>query len=185
MKKPADLCWPAGWFESVVLGYSTHGRRDTADLPGRLTRFRSDLQGMGVIRVADSIGTDMDRVNVNVSVTVSRQSVVGAQAPSPVRPVNRGTTRLRGARPPQQTHVTVFRGIPSTRNTPALDPVLNHDGRPPTVHTGRNAPTSLGWRSGCGFGGSSRCCWRSGSQAAPSQRPGRRGAALGVEDGDC
>ena len=34
---------------------------------------------------------------------------------------------------PGATHVTVFRGIPSTRNTPALDPVLNYDGRPATV----------------------------------------------------
>lgn len=34
---------------------------------------------------------------------------------------------------PGATHVSVFRGIPSTRNTPALDPVLNHDGRAPTV----------------------------------------------------
>ena len=30
---------------------------------------------------------------------------------------------------PGATHVTVFRGIPSTRNTPALDPFLLHDGR--------------------------------------------------------
>jgi hypothetical protein len=34
---------------------------------------------------------------------------------------------------PGASHVTVFRGIPSTRNTPALDPVLNYDGRPATV----------------------------------------------------
>jgi hypothetical protein len=34
---------------------------------------------------------------------------------------------------PGATHVTVFRGIPSTRNTPALDPVLLHDGRAPTL----------------------------------------------------
>jgi cytochrome c peroxidase len=34
---------------------------------------------------------------------------------------------------PGARHVTVFRGIPSTRNTPALDPILNHDGRPATV----------------------------------------------------
>jgi cytochrome c peroxidase len=34
---------------------------------------------------------------------------------------------------PGATHVSVFRGIPSTRNTPALDPILNHDGRPDTV----------------------------------------------------
>ena len=34
---------------------------------------------------------------------------------------------------PGATHVTVFRGIPSTRNTPALDPVLNYDGRAPTL----------------------------------------------------
>ena len=34
---------------------------------------------------------------------------------------------------PDATHVTVFRGIPSTRNTPALDPVLLHDGRAPTL----------------------------------------------------
>ena len=34
---------------------------------------------------------------------------------------------------PDATHVTVFRGIPSTRNTPALDPVLMHDGRVPTL----------------------------------------------------
>ena len=34
---------------------------------------------------------------------------------------------------PGATHVSVFRGTPSTRNTPALDPVLNHDGRAPTV----------------------------------------------------
>ena len=34
---------------------------------------------------------------------------------------------------PGATHVTVFRGIPSTRNTPALDPILNHDGRAATV----------------------------------------------------
>jgi cytochrome c peroxidase len=34
---------------------------------------------------------------------------------------------------PGATHVSVFRGIPTTRDTPALDPVLNHDGRAPTV----------------------------------------------------
>ena len=34
---------------------------------------------------------------------------------------------------PSATHVTVFRGVPSTRNTPALDPVLLHDGRAPTL----------------------------------------------------
>ena len=34
---------------------------------------------------------------------------------------------------PGATHVTLFRGIPSTMNTPALDPILNHDGRPATV----------------------------------------------------
>ena len=34
---------------------------------------------------------------------------------------------------PGATHVTVFRGIPSTRNTPALDPFLLHDGRAPTL----------------------------------------------------
>ena len=34
---------------------------------------------------------------------------------------------------PGATHVTVFRGIPSTRNTPALDPVLLHDGRARTL----------------------------------------------------
>jgi cytochrome c peroxidase len=34
---------------------------------------------------------------------------------------------------PGATHVTVFRGIPSTRNTPALDTVLNYDGRAPTL----------------------------------------------------
>ena len=34
---------------------------------------------------------------------------------------------------PGATHVTVFRGIPSTRNIPALDPILMYDGREPTV----------------------------------------------------
>jgi hypothetical protein len=34
---------------------------------------------------------------------------------------------------PGATHVTVFRGIPSPMNTPALDPILNHDGRPAAV----------------------------------------------------
>lgn len=34
---------------------------------------------------------------------------------------------------PGATHVTVFRGIPSIRNTPALDAVLLHDGRAPTL----------------------------------------------------
>jgi cytochrome c peroxidase len=34
---------------------------------------------------------------------------------------------------PGATHVSVFRGIPSTRNTPALDAVLMHDGRVPTL----------------------------------------------------
>ena len=34
---------------------------------------------------------------------------------------------------PGATHVSVFRGIPSTLNTPALDPVLMHDGRAPTL----------------------------------------------------
>ena len=34
---------------------------------------------------------------------------------------------------PGATEVSVFRGTPSTRNTPALDPVLNHDGRAHTV----------------------------------------------------
>ena len=34
---------------------------------------------------------------------------------------------------PGATHVTVFRGIPSTRNTPALDPILLYDGRSPTL----------------------------------------------------
>jgi len=34
---------------------------------------------------------------------------------------------------PGATHVNVFRGIPSTRNTPALDRFLLHDGRAPTL----------------------------------------------------
>jgi cytochrome c peroxidase len=34
---------------------------------------------------------------------------------------------------PGASHVDVFRGIPSTRNTPALDPILQHDGRAATV----------------------------------------------------
>src|SRR5262245_49810168 len=34
---------------------------------------------------------------------------------------------------PGATHVTVFRGIPSTRNTPALDPILLYDGRASTL----------------------------------------------------
>ena len=34
---------------------------------------------------------------------------------------------------PGATHVSVFRGTPSTLNTPALDPVLMHDGRAPTL----------------------------------------------------
>ena len=34
---------------------------------------------------------------------------------------------------PGATHVSVFRGSPSTLNTPALDPVLIHDGRAPTL----------------------------------------------------
>ena len=34
---------------------------------------------------------------------------------------------------PSATDVTVFRGIPSTRNTPALDRFLLHDGRAPTL----------------------------------------------------
>jgi cytochrome c peroxidase len=34
---------------------------------------------------------------------------------------------------PGATHVTVFRGIPTTRNTPALDPILLHDGRAPSL----------------------------------------------------
>jgi cytochrome c peroxidase len=34
---------------------------------------------------------------------------------------------------PGATHVIVFRGIPSTLNTPAFDPVLLHDGRAPTL----------------------------------------------------
>jgi len=34
---------------------------------------------------------------------------------------------------PGATHVSVFRGTPSTRNTPALDPVLLHDGRARTL----------------------------------------------------
>ncbi len=34
---------------------------------------------------------------------------------------------------PGATHVSVFRGIPSTRNVPALDPILMYDGREPTL----------------------------------------------------
>lgn len=34
---------------------------------------------------------------------------------------------------PGATHVTVLRGIPSTRNTPALDPILLYDGRASTL----------------------------------------------------
>jgi hypothetical protein len=34
---------------------------------------------------------------------------------------------------PGATHVSVFRGSPATLNTPALDPVLMHDGRAPTL----------------------------------------------------
>ena len=34
---------------------------------------------------------------------------------------------------PAATHATVFRGIPSTRNTPALDPILLYDGRASTL----------------------------------------------------
>jgi cytochrome c peroxidase len=52
-----------------------------------------------------------------------------------------GTIRMTIALPPWvsladdpgATHVTVFRGIPSTRNTPALDPILLYDGRSPTL----------------------------------------------------
>jgi hypothetical protein len=52
-----------------------------------------------------------------------------------------GTIRLSIALPPWLSladdpgarHVTVFRGIPSTRNTPALDAMLLHDGRAPTL----------------------------------------------------
>jgi len=40
---------------------------------------------------------------------------------------------LRLADDPGATHVTVFRGIPSTRNTPALDRFLLLDGRAPTL----------------------------------------------------
>ena len=34
---------------------------------------------------------------------------------------------------PGATHVSVFRGVPSTQNTPALDPELMHDGRASTL----------------------------------------------------
>jgi len=52
-----------------------------------------------------------------------------------------GTIRMRIPLPPWvsladepgATHVTVFRGIPSTRNTPALDPILLYDGRAATL----------------------------------------------------
>jgi cytochrome c peroxidase len=52
-----------------------------------------------------------------------------------------GTIRMRIPLPPWvsmeddpgATHVTVFRGIPSTRNTPALDPILLYDGRASTL----------------------------------------------------
>jgi len=52
-----------------------------------------------------------------------------------------GTIRLKIPLPPWisladepgATHVTVFRGIPSTRNTPALDPILLYDGRSATL----------------------------------------------------
>jgi cytochrome c peroxidase len=52
-----------------------------------------------------------------------------------------GTIRMRIRLPrgisladdPGATHVTVFRGIPSTRNTPALDPILLYDGRAATL----------------------------------------------------
>jgi cytochrome c peroxidase len=52
-----------------------------------------------------------------------------------------GTIRMRIPLPPwlsmeddpDATHVTVFRGIPSTRNTPALDPILLYDGRASTL----------------------------------------------------
>ena len=40
---------------------------------------------------------------------------------------------VRLADDPTATHVTVFRGIPSTRNTPALDRVLLYDGRAPAL----------------------------------------------------
>jgi cytochrome c peroxidase len=40
---------------------------------------------------------------------------------------------LRLADDPGATHVSVFRGIPTTLNTPALDPALMHDGRAPTL----------------------------------------------------
>jgi cytochrome c peroxidase len=52
-----------------------------------------------------------------------------------------GTIRMRIPLPPWlsmaddpgATEVTVFRGIPSTRNTPALDPILLYDGRASTL----------------------------------------------------
>lgn len=52
-----------------------------------------------------------------------------------------GTIRMRIPLPPWvsladepgATHATVFRGIPSTRNTPALDPILLYDGRSATL----------------------------------------------------
>ena len=64
---------------------------------------------------ADGVGTTRVRTHATVAYTIPLPPWVSmADAP--------------GAR-----HVTVFRGIPSTLNTPALDPVLMHDGRVPTL----------------------------------------------------
>jgi cytochrome c peroxidase len=50
---------------------------------------------------------------------------------------------VRLADDPSATHVTVFRGIPTTMNTPALDPVLNYDGRPSTLQDMEPTPAQL------------------------------------------
>src|SRR5262245_45494846 len=55
------------------------------------------------------------------------------QANATIRMTIKLPTWVSMADDPGATHVTLFRGIPSTRNTPALDPILMYDGREPTL----------------------------------------------------
>jgi len=64
----------------------------------------------------DGVGTSRVRANATIRMTIALPPWVSM------------------ADDPGATHVTVFRGIPSTRNVPALDPILMYDGREPTLH---------------------------------------------------
>jgi cytochrome c peroxidase len=100
-----------------------------------LTCHRVDTGTLGIAdvqRIIDKADRD-DPFLQHDALDAGGAGTTRVRAHATIRTTIRLPPWLSMADDPGATHVTVFRGIPSTVNTPALDPVLLHDGRAPTL----------------------------------------------------